>query len=251
MKRNKILEVNHLSKIYHDKTSEIKALDDISFNVYEKEFLSIVGPSGCGKSTILSILSSLIDASSGEIKFNKENCILGYMLQKDSLFPWRTILDNCLIGLEITNTLTKENKDYVINLLNTYGLGEFINKYPSSLSGGMRQRVALIRTLSIKPDILLLDEAFSALDYQTRLALSDDVYNIIKKEGKTAIMVTHDLAEAISLSDRIIVLTKRPSSVKTIYDIKLTNKSTPINNRKCIEFPIYYDKIWRDLDVHL
>lgn len=197
--KDKILEITHLNKTYHDKTGEIEALNDISFDVYNQEFLSIVGPSGCGKSTILSILSRLIDSSGGFIKFNKENCVLGYMLQKDSLFPWRTIIDNCLLGLEITNTLTEENKNYVIHLLDTYGLGEFKDKYPSSLSGGMKQRVALIRTLAIKPDILLLDEAFSALDYQTRLALSDDVYQIIKKEGKTAIMVTHDLAEAINL----------------------------------------------------
>lgn len=249
--KDKILEITHLNKTYHDKTGEIEALNDISFDVYNQEFLSIVGPSGCGKSTILSILSRLIDSSGGFIKFNKENCVLGYMLQKDSLFPWRTILDNCLLGLEITNTLTEENKNYVIHLLDTYGLGEFKDKYPSSLSGGMKQRVALIRTLAIKPDILLLDEAFSALDYQTRLALSDDVYQIIKKEGKTAIMVTHDLAEAISLSDRIIVLTKRPSTIKKVYEINLTDKSTPINNRKCKEFSKYYDQIWRDLDVHI
>ena len=196
--KDKILEITHLKKTYHDKTGEIDALEDISFTVYNQEFLSIVGPSGCGKSTILSILSRLIDSSGGLIKFNKKNCVLGYMLQKDSLFPWRTILDNCLLGLEITNTLNEENKNYVISLLDTYGLSEFKDKYPSSLSGGMKQRVALIRTLAIKPDILLLDEAFSALDYQTRLALSDDVYKIIKNEGKTAIMVTHDLAEPIS-----------------------------------------------------
>jgi len=249
--KDKILEINHLKKTYHDKTGEVEALDDISFDVYDQEFLSIVGPSGCGKSTILSILSGLIDSSGGFINFNKENCILGYMLQKDSLFPWRTILDNCLLGLEITKSLTEENKKYVINLLKTYGLGDFMDKYPSSLSGGMRQRAALIRTLAIKPDILLLDEAFSALDYQTRLALSDDIYKIIKKEGKTAILVTHDLAEAVSLSDRIIVLTKRPSTIKKIYEIKFSKKSTPINNRKCPEFSKYYDQIWRDLDVHI
>ena len=173
------------------------------------------------------------------------------MLQKDALFPWKTVLDNCLIGLEITHTLNNETKKRVIKLLNTYGLGEFINKYPDSLSGGMKQRVALIRTLATDPDILLLDEPFSALDYVTRLALSDDLYKIIKNEGKTAILVTHDLAEAISLSDRVVVLTKRPSTVKKIYDIKLTNQSTPINNRKCKEFNTYYDEIWRDLDVHL
>ena len=249
--KNKILEVNNLSKKYHDKTGEIEALKNISFSVYDKEFLSIVGPSGCGKSTILSILSRLIDFPDKCIKFNKEKCCLGYMLQKDSLFPWRTILDNCLIGLEITNSLTTENKKYVENLLDTYGLSDFKYKYPSSLSGGMKQRVALIRTLAIKPDILLLDEAFSALDYQTRLALSDDIYKIIKKEGKTAIMVTHDLAEAISMSDRVIVLSKRPATIKNIYEIKLTNKSSPIQNRKCKEFNDYYDLIWRDLDVHI
>ncbi len=249
--KDKILEITNLKKTYHDETGEIEALKDISFSVYNKEFLSIVGPSGCGKSTILSILSRLIDSPGDCIKFNKENCVLGYMLQKDSLFPWRTILDNCLLGLEITNNLTEENIKYVNGLLNTYGLSEFKDKYPSSLSGGMRQRVALIRTLAIKPDILLLDEAFSALDYQTRLALSDDIYKIIKKEGKTAIMVTHDLSEAISMSDRIIVLSKRPATIKNIYEINLTNKSTPIENRKCKEFSEYYDKIWRDLDVHI
>ena len=249
MKR-KILTIKNLSKRYHDKTDEIKALDSISFDVYEKEFISIVGPSGCGKSTILSILSELEKKSSGTTSKNKDLTI-GYMLQNDSLFFWRTIYDNCLIGLEITNKLTEENKQYVLDLLKTYGLYEFKDKYPSSLSGGMRQRVALIRTLAIKPDILLLDEPMSALDYQSRLAISDDIYKIIKNEGKTAIMVTHDIAEAISMSDRIIVLTKRPARVKTIYEINLTNKSTPINNRKCKEFSTYYDTIWRDLDVHI
>lgn len=246
-----ILKINHLKKNYHDLTGEIIAVEDISLEVQEKEFISIVGPSGCGKSTVLSILSNLETKSQGKIIFSKDNCRVGYMLQKDSLFPWRTILENCLIGLEVNHELTNENKERVINLLKTYGLADFMNKYPDSLSGGMRQRVALIRTLAINPDILLLDEPFSALDYQTRLALSDDVYKIIKQEGKTAIMVTHDLAEAISLSDRIVVLTKRPAKIKKIYKIELTNKSSPINNRKCKEFSIYYDKIWRDLDVHL
>lgn len=192
--KKKILTIKNLSKRYHDKTDEIKALDNISFDVYEKEFISIVGPSGCGKSTILSILSELEKKSSGTTSKNKDLTI-GYMLQNDSLFFWRTIYDNCLIGLEITNKLTKENKQYVLDLLKTYGLYEFKDKYPSSLSGGMRQRVALIRTLAIKPDILLLDEPMSALDYQSRLAISDDIYKIIKNEGKTAIMVTHDIAE--------------------------------------------------------
>lgn len=245
-----ILEVNNLSKNYQTKNEEITALADISFAVKKGEFISIVGPSGCGKSTVLSILSSLLTKSGGEV-IVKDNITLGYMLQNDSLFSWRTVLDNCLLGLEVTGNLTEESKNYVIHLLEVYGLGEFMYQYPNNLSGGMRQRVALIRTLATKPDILLLDEAMSALDYQSRLAISDDIYQIIKKEGKTAIMVTHDIAEAISMSDRIIVLSKRPAVVKSIYDINLTNKSTPIHNRKCKEFSDYYDKIWRDLDVHI
>lgn len=246
-----ILRIQHLKKIYHDLDGEVCAIGDVNLDIYDKELVSIVGPSGCGKTSLLSILSNLESKSGGTISFNKDNIKLGYMLQKDALFPWKTILENCLIGLEINHTLNEETKSRVIKLLNTYGLGDFIYKYPDSLSGGMKQRVALIRTLAIDPDILLLDEPFSALDYQTRLALSDDVYHIIKSEGKTAILVTHDLAEAISLSDRVIVLTKRPAAIKKIYDIKLTNKSTPINNRKCKEFSTYYDEIWRDLDVHL
>lgn len=193
---NKILEISNLKKIYHDKNSEITAIDNISLLIKDKEFVSIVGPSGCGKSTLLSILSGLEEKSGGDILLDK-NLKVGYMLQKDSLFPWRTILENCLVGLEVTNTLNDTSKKRVIRLLETYGLKDFMNKYPDSLSGGMRQRVALIRTLAADPDILFLDEPFSALDYVTRLALSDDLYRIIKNEGKTAIMVTHDLAESI------------------------------------------------------
>ncbi len=193
---NPILKIKNIKKVYHDKKNELIAIDNLNIEVKNKEFISIVGPSGCGKSTLLSILAGLEKKSDGEILLDK-NLKIGYMLQKDSLFPWRTILDNCLLGLEITNQLNDNTKKRVIELLKTYGLGDFIDKYPSSLSGGMRQRVALIRTLATNPDILLLDEPFSALDYQTRLALSDDVYKIIKNEGKTAIMVTHDLAEVM------------------------------------------------------
>lgn len=246
-----ILSVSHLSKKYHDLNDEISALKDISFELKDQEFVSIVGPSGCGKSTLLSILSGLDTKSSGNVTFHKENCKVGYMLQKDSLFPWKTVLENCLVGLEVEGKVKEEDKKEVLRLLKTYGLEEFQDKYPRSLSGGMRQRVALIRTLALKPDILLLDEPFSALDYQTRLALSDDVYHIIKSEKKTAVMVTHDLAEAISTSDRIFVLSKRPSIIKKVYEINLTDKKNPIHNRKCKEFSIYYDKIWRDLDVHI
>jgi len=248
---NIILSIKGLSKTYHDKMSETLAISNINLDVYDKEFLTIVGPSGCGKSSLLSILSDLEKESGGSVNATDNKLKYSYMLQKDSLFPWRTILDNCLIGLEINNELNDTNKKYVVDLLCKYGLKDFMNKYPSSLSGGMRQRVALIRTLATKPDILLLDEPMSALDYQTRLALSDELYKIIKEEGKTAIMVTHDLAEAISLSDRIVVLTKRPASIKTIYDIELTERSTPIKNRNAKEFKEYYEKIWRDLDVHI
>ena len=244
----KILEVKNICKTYQSQNGEIEALKNISFDIKEGEYISIIGPSGCGKSTLLSIISGLESKSSGEIYIDGK---IGYMLQKDNLLEWRTIYKNVLLGLEIQKENTQENREYVEGLLKKYGLYEFKDKYPAQLSGGMRQRVALIRTLALKPDVLLLDEAMSALDYQSRLSISDDIFNIIKKEGKTAIMVTHDIAEAVSLSDRVIVLTKRPAKVKKIYTINLTNKSTPINNRKCVEFADYYDKIWRDLDVHI
>lgn len=247
---NKILEVQNLSKVYHTLDGEIEAIKDCSFSLNEGEFISIVGPSGCGKSTLLSILSGLEEASGGTIHL-KSGCTVGYMLQTDSLFPWLTILDNAMLGLKITKQDTKENQLYVEKLLKTYGLADFIKKYPSELSGGMKQRVALIRTLALKPDILLLDEPFSALDYQSRLALSDDVFRILKKEGKTAIMVTHDLAEAISMSNQVVVFSKRPCLIKNIYDIELSNKGFPIENRKAKEFSSYYDLIWKDLDINV
>ena len=245
-----ILKVKNLRKIYHTKQNEILAVDNFSLNLKKGEFVAIVGPSGCGKSTILSILCGIDKASSGKIEID-QNLKFGYMLQGDNLFDWRNIYKNCLLGLEIQNNLTKENIKYVNKLLDTYGLKEFKKAYPNNLSGGMRQRVSLIRTLATKPDILFLDEPFSALDYQTRLAVSDDVYQIIKKEKKSAIMVTHDLSEAISMADRVIVLSPRPSKIKNIYEIKLTNKSTPIQNRKAKEFAYYYDKIWKDIDHHV
>jgi NitT/TauT family transport system ATP-binding protein len=247
---NEILNIKDLKKIYHTKQGETLAVDNFSFNLLDGEVVAIVGPSGCGKSTILSILCGLETKSDGEIVFKNDSSI-GYMLQQDSLFNWRTILKNCLLGLELNDKLNKESKEYVLNLLKTYGLEDFINSYPSNLSGGMRQRVALIRTLATKPNILLLDEPYSALDYQTRLAVSDDVYKIIKNEKKSVIMVTHDIAEAISMADRIIVLSKRPSTIKNIYEINLTNRSTPIENRKAKEFAYYYDLIWKDLDFHV
>ena len=244
----KLLEINNISKTFNTLNGEINAIKSISFDVNNEQFIAIVGSSGCGKSTLLNIISGLLEKTNGTIKFYKENPIIGYMLQEDALLPYLNILDNATLGLSLKKIKTKENIEYTKKLLETYGLKDFIYKYPKELSGGMKQRVALIRTLAIKPDILLLDEPFSALDYQSRLSVSEDVYNIIKKEKKTVIMITHDIAEAISLSDIIIVLSKRPSIVKKIYDIEMENKSTPINNRKCKEFSDYYDKIWRDLD---
>lgn len=248
---NDILTIKELSKIYHTNKSEIPAIKDLNLNIKEGEFVAIVGPSGCGKTTLLSILCSLEEKSQGEIIYTQGKQKMGYMLQNDTLFPWLNILDNTLLGLKIEKNITKENIQKVTKLLETYGLKDFIKKYPNNLSGGMRQRVALIRTLATNPDILLLDEPFSALDYQTRLAVSDDVWKIIKKEKKTTIMITHDIAEAISMADRIIVLTNRPSKVKSIYTIEMKNKQNPINNRKQKEFQYYYDKIWKDIDINV
>ena len=247
---NDILKIENLKKIYHTKNEEIEAVRNFSLNIKEGEFIAIVGPSGCGKSTILSILCGLEEKSRGNIKL-RDDIKLGYMLQQDSLFEWRNILSNCLLGLEINKTLNEDSKKNVIQLLNNYGLKDFIYSYPDNLSGGMRQRVALIRTLATNPTLLLLDEPFSALDYQSRLAISDDIYNILKKEKKTMIMVTHDIAEAISMCNKVIVLSNRPSVIKNIYNIELENKSTPINNRKDKNFSYYYDAIWKDIDFHV
>ena len=212
----KVLEINNLSKKYYTLTEEIEAIHDISLEVFENDFVALIGPSGCGKSTLLSILNNQESYNSGTINyFNKT---IGYMLQDDCLFDWLNVLDNCLLGLKIKNKLTKENKAYVINLIDKYGLKDFIYKYPKALSGGMKQRVALIRTLALKPDILLMDEPFSALDPQTRLNISKDVYNILKQENKTLILVTHSISEAIILCNRIILLSKRPSIILKEYN---------------------------------
>lgn len=247
---NNLLQIKNLKKIYHNKDNEVLAIKNFSLELKEGEFVAIVGPSGCGKSTILSVLCGLEKKSDGEIILKKGNTI-GYMLQQDSLFEWRNILNNCLLGLEINNKLNEDTKKRVINLLETYGLKDFIYSYPDNLSGGMRQRVALIRTLATNPDLLLMDEPFSALDYQSRLAISDDIYKILRKEKKTMIMVTHDIAEAISMCDKVIVLSDRPATIKNIYNIELENKSTPISNRKDKNFSYYYDAIWKDIDFHV
>lgn len=246
---NNILKIENLSKTYHTIQGEIIAVKKFDLSLNDGEFVAIVGPSGCGKSTILSILKGLETKTSGEIKNNNKK--IGYMLQTDALFDWLTILDNCLLGLKIQKKISNENIEYVINLLKKYGLKDFIHSYPKSLSGGMRQRVALIRTLATKPDILLLDEPFSSLDYQTRLAISNDIFTILKEENKSIIMVTHDIAEAISICDRVIVLSKRPSVLKKVFEIELENKGTPIENRKDKKFNYYYELIWKEIDNEL
>lgn len=249
-----ILELKGIHYAYHTKDGETQALTDISFGLKEGEFVAIVGPSGCGKSTLLSLISGLITPESGTIRLNgkplKESTTnIGYMLQKDHLFEWRTIYHNVILGLEIQHMLTAKAQEHASQLLDTYGLSQFKDARPSELSGGMRQRAALVRTLVLEPDILLLDEPFSALDYQTRLTVSDDIGQIIRREKKTAILVTHDLSEAISLGDRIIILSNRPATIKqtvpVIFDLE---KDTPLNRRNAPEFKNYFNLIWKELN---
>lgn len=251
-----LLKIDNVSKIYQARNGEIEALKDINFSVNAREFVSIIGPSGCGKSTLLSIIAGLEEKTSGKIYIDGEESLklsskIGYMLQKDSLLEWRSIYKNVLLGLEIRKINTSENREYAEKLLKKYHLYEFKDKYPSQLSGGMRQRVALIRTLAVKPKILLLDEAFSAIDYQTRLMVTKDIYGIIKNENVTTLMVTHDISEAISMSDRIVVLTSRPATVKRIHTIafEMENKN-PLNVRESPKFSKYFDSIWKELDVN-
>ncbi len=253
---SKILEVKNVSKKYQNKDNEILALENINFQINQGEFTSIIGPSGCGKSTLLSIIAGLENKSSGEIyiennKINGISSEVGYMLQKDCLLEWRNILSNTLFGLEIKGKKNEENIEYAKSLLKKYNLYEFINKFPSELSGGMRQRVALIRTLAVKPKLLLLDEAFSALDYQTRLMVTNDIYSILRKEGITALIVTHDISEAISMSDKILVLSKRPGTIKSIHKIDFElNPRTPLNCRENPKFSEYFNILWKELGAH-
>lgn len=250
-----ILEVKNISKKYQNKEGKILALKNVNFRVKKGEFVSIIGPSGCGKSTLLSIIAGLEEKTTGEIyiegeKVNGISSKIGYMLQRDCLLEWRNILSNTMFGLEVKGKKDNVNKEYVLELLKKYNLYEFKDKYPSELSGGMRQRVALIRTLAVKPKILLLDEAFSALDYQTRIMVTNDIYSILRKEKITAIIVTHDISEAISMSDRVLVLSKRPGTIKDIHKINFgIENRTPINCRESPKFSQYFNTLWKELGV--
>lgn len=242
-----IIKVTDLCKNFYSKEGELQVLQNINFSLQQGEILSLLGPSGSGKSTILNILTKLLKPTSGDVVINGT---IGYMFQRDHLLEWRSIMDNITIGLEIQKNKDPKAIERVENLLKTYDLWDFRNMYPKELSGGMRQRVALIRTLSVDPDVLLLDEPFSALDYQTRLLVSDDVYRIIKNENKSAILVTHDIAEAIAMGDKVAVLSKRPSTIKSEYniDLGLGESRTPFECRKVPKFQTYFDLLWKELD---
>lgn len=247
-----LLEFKNVKYFYQTKESEVEALHDISFSLSKKSFTSLVGPSGCGKTTILSLTAGLLSPSSGEIlldgsKIEKNDSRIGYMFQRDHLFEWRTIWQNITLGLELQKKKKDEKKVALAEeLLKKYDLYSFKNKKPRQLSGGMRQRVALIRTLVLEPALLLLDEPFSALDFQTRLKVCDDVYSIIKSEQKTALLVTHDISEALSMSDEIIILSKRPATVKESLEISFSG-NTPLHKREAPNFGNYFEKIWRSL----
>lgn len=245
---NKILELKNISKKFNTINGEIEAVKNFSLTINDGEFVALVGPSGCGKSTLLSIMSGLEKESTGNIEFSINNPTIGYMLQEDALFEHMKIKDNILLGLKVKKKLNTENIQYTMDLLKKYELDSFQNKRPSELSGGMKQRIALIRTLAIKPDVLFLDEPFSALDFSTRLSVSDDVFKIIKETNLTTLMVTHDISEAISMADKVVVLSKSPAVVKSIYNIELDNKDLPTINRKDSKFNYYYDLIWNDLN---
>lgn len=251
-----LLEVRDVSYAYHSRSGETPALSHISLSVKKGEFLAIVGPSGCGKSTFLDMLCGLISPESGEIlldgkPLDTSSAKIGYMLQKDHLFEWRTIESNVLLGLEIQKKKTPQSVRHADELLLAYGLDKFRNARPSQLSGGMRQRAALIRTLALDPELLLLDEPFSALDYQTRLCVGDDIGRIIKKEQKTAILVTHDISEAISMADRVLVFSKRPARVQKTIPIEFhLEHRTPMGSRNAPEFKTYFNQIWKELNRH-
>ena len=248
------LSVENINLTYQTPEGETQAVKDVSFTVREGEFISIAGPSGCGKSSLLSCIAGVTLPTKGRIMLEGRRIKgisndVGYMLQSDNLMPWRNIYKNAVLGLEIQKKLTDENISYVRELLKKYGLWEFRNSYPASLSGGMRQRVALIRTLAVRPRLLLLDEAFSALDYQTRVNVSRDVYNILRNEKQTMIMVTHDIPEAVSMSDRVIVLSQRPAVIAKIVDIPFGAQRDTVAVRNTQQYRDCYDIVWKEMSM--
>ena len=250
-----MIQILHAAFVYQSPDGEVEALRDVSFDVQEGEFCSIVGPSGCGKSTLLSALAGLERLSGGSLELDGEPVCgpsrkVGFMPQRDQLFEWRSIWGNVTLGLTVWGENTPQRQAHVRELLERYGLADFAQKRPSQLSGGMRQRCALIRTLAAQPKVLLLDEPFSALDYQTRLTVSADIYRIIRQEGKTALLVTHDISEAISLSDRVVVLSHRPAVVKSIHRLTQLQGVPPLQRRDHPAFAGYFKSIWKELEVH-
>lgn len=245
------LSVKNLSHAYHTKNGETQALHNINFDLFPGEFAAIVGPSGCGKSTLLDLVAGFIPVQTGSLVYpsSERPPAIGYMLQKDHLLEYRTIYKNIILGLEIQHQLTAENIAYVRSLMEQYDIADFADAHPHELSGGMRQRAALIRTLALKPDLLLLDEPFSALDYQTRLTVCDDISSIIRKNGKTAVLVTHDLSEAISAADRILVLSSRPGTIKAEIPLDFSGETSPIRRRNMPEFSAYFNLVWKELKI--
>lgn len=245
-----ILSIKNVSREFESKDGSVLALENIDLDIQEGDIVAIIGPSGCGKSTLLNIIAGLDECTSGRIDFSMSEPVISYMLQSDALLPWRSVIDNATIGLEINKKKNKESLARVEKMLIDYGLEDFMDKKPNSLSGGMKQRVALVRSLAVEPDILLLDEPFSALDYYTRLNISGYVHDMIKQSGKTAIIITHDIQEAISLGDKVAVLSGRPSHIKNVYDVDLVGE-TILEKRSTSEFNELFNKIWRDLDDEL
>lgn len=252
------IQIQGVSKSFVSATGEdIQVLAEVSMQIKKQEFFSIVGPSGCGKSTIFNIIAGLLKPTNGKVivcgeEIDQTTGHVGYMMQKDLLLPWRSILDNVTLGLEVKGMSKKDRSDIAMDYLDRYGLASFAEAYPSTLSGGMRQRVALIRTLVTQPDIILLDEPFSALDYQTRLILEDEILSILKSEGKTGVLITHDIEEAIAISDRIAVMSKRPTTVKQVYDIGLASQyGSALKARSDQKFKQYFESIWSELDIQM
>lgn len=241
-----VLRFENVCMHYHSKQGETVAVENLNFSVKKQEFVAIIGPSGCGKTTLLSLAAGLIKPTKGRVI--NDGCSFGYMLQKDELFPWRTIEKNIFLPLEIKRTNTQAARENALALAEKYGLKQFLKNYPAALSGGMRQRAALIRTLAVDPDVLLLDEPFSALDYQTRLSVCDDVYNIIRSENKTAVLITHDISEAISVADRVFVLSKRPARVVASHLLELP-ETQPLKRRENAQFSAWFETLWKELNA--